>query len=219
MTTHEFEPTDAIRYAVLLRLAPGIRHGLMGDLQALQFQAELALRQLDLPAESGKVRDGLEHLVAQTRSTVASCRSIVEWLRPERSASVILGDGVAQCLRLAGDDWPLRGIEATTDLEGADVPVNKAALRELLTASLIALIDLHPGTLDIEVRSSVNAQGIELRVHGRPAERQSSMPPAEHDRTFTWDDVRTLASAHRVDCTCDGPGASLRLLRVAAESP
>lgn len=219
MNAHDIEPTDSIRYAVLCRLAPGIRHGLMGDLQAIQFQAELAMRQLDLCAESGKLRDGLEHLVTQARVTVANCRSIVDWLRPERGASIVLGDGVAQCLRLAGDDWPLRGIEATTELQGADVPVGKTALRELFTASLIALIDLHPGTLDIDVRSSVDAQGVELRIRGRRADRQSSMPPAEQDRSFTWEDVRTLARAHGVDCAFDGSSASLRLLRVAAESP
>jgi hypothetical protein len=218
MITHDSERTDAIRYAVLRRLAPGIRHGLMGDLQAIQFQAELALRQLDLPTESSKVPDGLEHLVAQTRVTVANCRSMIEWLRPESTAGIALADGIAQCLKLAGDDWPLRGIEATTELQGADVPVNKTALRELFTAALIALTDMLPGTLDIDIRSSLDAVGVELRIQGRPAARQSSMPPEEQERTVTWHDVEALARVHGVDCTCQGHAASLRLRRMTAES-
>ena len=149
MTSQEEATADAIRYAVLHRLAPGIRHSLMGELQAIQFLAELAARQLQASADPAKVQDGLSHIIAQTRNTVGSCRSIVEWLRPDTGATTALGEGIAQCLKLAGDDWPLRGVEATTKLEATDALVDKAALRELLTASLIALTDMHPGTLDI----------------------------------------------------------------------
>src|SRR5204863_7011438 len=38
---------DAIRYAVLRKLASAIRHSLMGDLQRIQFSAELAAKMID----------------------------------------------------------------------------------------------------------------------------------------------------------------------------
>ena len=95
---------DGIRYAVLRRLAPGIRHSLMGELQAIQFLAELAARQLQASADPAKIQDGLSHIIAQTRNTVGTCRSIVEWLRPDAGATTALGEGIAQCLKLAGDD-------------------------------------------------------------------------------------------------------------------
>ena len=210
--------TDAIRYAVLRRLAPGIRHGSMGELQAIQFLAELASRQLQVAAETAKIQDGLSHIIVQTRNTVGSCRSVVEWLRPEAGATIKLGEGIEQCLKLAGDDWPLRGIEATTVLQAEDALVDKAALRELFIASLIALTDMHPGTLDIEVNTAADGEDIELKLQARAATRRSSMPPTDQGRTFTWADVQMLARAHDVACSCRGQGATLRLRRVAAPS-
>jgi len=212
----EATAADGIRYAVLRRLAPGIRHSLMGELQAIQFLAELAARQLQASADPAKIQDGLSHIIAQTRNTVGTCRSIVEWLRPDAGATTALGEGVAQCLKLAGDDWPLRGVEATTRLQATDVLVDKAALRELLTASLIALTDMHPGTLDIDVLSAADADDIELRLHARAADRRSSLPPAEHERRFTWADVQMLAKLHGVPCSCQAHGTVLRLPRIAA---
>ena len=100
MTSQEEATADAIRYAMLHRLAPGIRHSLMGELQAIQFLAELAARQLQASADPAKVQDGLSHIIAQTRNTVGSCRSIVEWLRPDTGATTALGEGIVQCLKL-----------------------------------------------------------------------------------------------------------------------
>lgn len=217
-TSHDNEEADAVRYAVLRRLAPGIRHGLMGDLQAIQFLAELAARQLRAPADIAKIEDGLTQIIAQTRSTVVTCRSIVEWLRPE-AATIAVGEGVAQCLKLAGDDWPLRGVEARTSLQAAEARVDKAALRELFTTLLLALTDAHPEPLDIEVRSAADGNDVELEVDARAADRRASMPGSEHERKLAWVDVQVLAQVHGVPCACRPDGATLRLRRIpAAES-
>jgi hypothetical protein len=204
--------TDAIRYALLYRVAPGIRHGLMGELQAIQFMAELAARQRD--ERTDRTLDGLQQVVAQTRSTVANCRSIIDWLRPEVGATTTLGVGVAQCLKVVGDDWPLRGVETTTELQDPDVLVDKTALREMLAASLMALIDMHPGTLDIDVRSDADADEAELRLRASAAERRATIHAAAGERKFTWADVQLLARAHGVSCACQESATTFRLRRV-----
>ncbi len=216
MIDDDDETANAIRYAVLRRLAPGIRHSLMGELQAIQFLAELAARQLHASGDAAKIGDGLAHIISQTRNTVGTCRSIVEWLRPDAGETTALGEGVEQCLKLAGDEWPLRGVEARTELRAADALVDRAALRELFTASLIALTDMHPGTLDIDVHSAADAEDVELRLYARAADRRSSMPPLDDERKFTWADVQMLAKAHGVPCSCQAHGATLRLRRIAA---
>ncbi len=215
MTDQDDEMANAIRYAVLGRLAPGIRHGLVGELQAIEYLAELAARQFQTSADPAQAQGGLSQIIAQTRKTVGSCCSIVEWLRPGAGAATALGEGIAQSLKLAGDDWALRGIEATTNLQGADALVDKAALRELSTAALIALMDMHPGTLDIDVQSAAEAGYVELKFHARAADRDSSMPPSDDERKFTWADVQLLAKAHGVPCSCQAHGATLRLRRIA----
>jgi hypothetical protein len=217
MTSEYSRETDAIRYAVLYRLAPGIRHGLMGELQAIQFMAELAARQRDERANSARTMDGLQQMVVQTRGTVAHCRSLIEWLRPESGATTALGVGVAQCLKVVGDDWPLRGVEATTELGAADTLVDKAALREMLAASLMALIDMNPGTLDIDVRSDADADEIELSLRARPADRRATIRSGADERRFTWADVQLLARAHGVSCSCRASTATIRLRRAVPE--
>lgn len=214
-TTMIFEQsreTDAIRYAVLHRLAPGIRHSLMGELQAIQFMAELAARQRDA-SDDARAVDGLQQVIAQTRATVASCRSIIEWLRPEAGATTALGEGVTLCLKLVGDDWPLRGVQATIEVRAPDALVDRAALRELLAASLMALIDMHPGTLDIDVQGDTAADDVELRLRARAADRRPTIRPSADERKFTWADVQMLATAHGVSCSCQASGATIRLRR------
>ena len=215
MTSEYGRETDAIRYALLHRLAPGIRHGLMGELQAIQFMAELAARQRDERGDSSRDMDGLLQMVAQTRTTVAHCRSLIEWLRPDVGATTALGEGIAQCLKVVGDDWPLRGVEATTELGAADTLIDKAALREMLAASLMALIDMNPGTLDINIQSDADTDEVELKLRARAANRRATIRSGTDERKFTWADVQLLAKAHGVSCSCQASSATIRLRRAA----
>jgi len=215
MTSEQTRETDAIRYAVLYRLAPGIRHGLMGELQAIQFMAELAARQRDERGHNSRTMDGLQQMVAQTRGTVAHCRSLIEWLRPDAGSTTALGEGIAQCLKVVGDDWPLRGVEATTELGAPDTLVDKSALREILAASLMALIDMNPGTLDIDIHSDADADDIEISLRARAADRRATIQAAANERKFTWADVQMLAKAHGVSCSCQASAATIRLPRIA----
>ncbi len=215
MTSEYGRETDAIRYALLHRLAPGIRHGLMGELQAIQFMAELAARQRDERGDSSRDMDGLLQMVAQTRTTVAHCRSLIEWLRPDAGATTALGEGIAQCLKVVGDDWPLRGVEATTELGAADTLIDKAALREMLAASLMALIDMNPGTLDINIQSDADTDEVELKLRARAANRRATIRSGTDERKFTWADVQLLAKAHGVSCSCQASSATIRLRRAA----
>ena len=215
MTSEQTRETDAIRYAVLYRLAPGIRHGLMGELQAIQFMAELAARQRDERGHNSRTMDGLQQMVAQTRGTVAHCRSLIEWLRPDAGSTTALDEGIAQCLKVVGDDWPLRGVEATTELGAPDTLVDKSALREILAASLMALIDMNPGTLDIDIQSDADADEVELRLRARAVDRRATIRSGADEHKFTWADVQLLAKAHGVSCSCQASGATMRLRRAA----
>ena len=45
---------DAVRYIVLRKLASGLRHTLMGELQSIQFLAELGARNIDNGADQSE---------------------------------------------------------------------------------------------------------------------------------------------------------------------
>jgi hypothetical protein len=129
MTDASGRDPDAIRYAVLRKLASGMRHSLMGELQTIQFSAELAARMIETGGGGPKLDECIKQLPDQTRAAVKSCRAMMEGLRPDDKASTRVDEAVELCLKVAGDDWPLRGIEASTDLKSGDALVSKPLLR------------------------------------------------------------------------------------------
>ena len=133
----------------------------------------------------------------------------------KRGSTTALGEGIAQCLKVVGDDWPLRGVEATTELGAPDTLVDKSALREILAASLMALIDMNPGTLDIDIQSDADADEVELRLRARAVDRRATIRSGADEHKFTWADVQLLAKAHGVSCSCQASGATVRLRRIA----
>ena len=192
---------DAVRYRVLRKLAPGLRHELMGDLQSIQFLAELGARLLRTGADDSRMRDSIGKIPAATSEAVATCHSMIEWLRPDDSTTTTLAEAVSQCVKLAGDDWRMRGIQATIEIPdpAGRARVSRSAARELVVASLLATIDLQPGPLDIEIVAVLDGDGVELRLQGRIARRPVQFPPATtRDRALDWDDVAILAAAHDV---------------------
>ena len=55
MTKTPHNAADAVRYVVLRKLASGMRHTLMGELQAIQFAAELAAQMVTTGAPGSKM--------------------------------------------------------------------------------------------------------------------------------------------------------------------
>src|SRR5678815_3580755 len=154
---------DAVRYIVLRKLASGLRHTLMGELQSVQFLAELGARNIDNGADQSRTRDCIGKISQATSEAIATCHSVIAWLRPEEGAITTLGEAVEQCVKLAGDDWRMRATRATVD-----IPL---AARELVVTSLLALTDQHPGSLDIEVGAALAGDRVDLRLRALASKR------------------------------------------------
>ena len=186
-----------------------------GDLTT-RLSAELAVRMLDSGALGPKFAECLKQMPEQARAAVDTCRSIIEWLRPDDKATTTVDEALRQCLRVAGDDWSLRGIEATTDVRSGDARVSRPALRELLVTALLALSDSHPGPLDIAIAAARAGDEVEVSLRAASADRKSPFPPLTLYRGLGCDDVRAVARAHGVACSCAGGEVVLRLKAVPA---
>ena len=208
MTDTNARDADAIRYAVLRKLASAIRHSLMGDLQTIQFSSELAARMIDSGAGGPKLDECIKMLPDQTRAAVASCRAMIEWLRPDDKAATTVDETLRQCLKVAGDDWTLRGIEASTDVRSGGVLVSKPVLREMLVTSLLTLADTHPGPIDIAIVAEANGDRVDVSLSARQAGRKTQFPPMMLYRAFTYDDVMTIGNA--IDVPCDVVDGTIR---------
>lgn len=207
---------DAIRYAVLRKLASAIRHSLMGDLQTIQFSAELAARMIDNGSGGPKLDECIKMLPDQARTAVNSCRAMIEWLRPDDKAATTVDETLRQCLKVAGDDWTLRGIEASTDIRSGGALVSKPVLRELLVTSLLTLADTHPGPIDIAISSEANGDEVVVSLSAKKAERKPQFPPLTLYRALSYDDVMTIGKAVRVPCSCADGMITLRLRTLSA---
>lgn len=224
MTEAAHRDADAVRYIVLRKLASGLRHTLMGELQSIQFLAELSARHM---GEAGKgreegggaagsdpvkARDCVGKISAATSGAIATCHSVIDWLRPDAKATTTLGEAVGQCVKLAGDDWRMRATQATVALPdaAAEAKVLKSAARELIVASLLTLTDRHRGPLDIEVTGARTGDRVELRVQAKDAARASPLPASTIYQALDWSDVALLAAAHGVDCASVDDAATLR---------
>lgn len=207
---------DAIRYAVLRKLASGIRHSLMGELQTIQFSAELAARMIDSGAGGPKLDECIKQLPDQARGAANSCKAMLEWLRPDEKATTTVDEALQQCLKLAGDDWTLRGIEASTDLKSGGARVSKPAVCELLVTSLLALTDSHPGPIDIAIVSESTDDEVVISLSAKRGERKTPFPPLTLYRALTYDDVVVVGKANNVPCSCADGTIRLRLRALPA---
>lgn len=209
------ERVDALRYALLRKLAPGLRHALMGELQAIQLSAEFAARALQTGTDPADLQASVERLPLGCAEAARTGRSLVEWFRPEDGTLVTVKDGIDLCLKLAGEDWFLRGIQASTDVPQGDVKVPDAALRELVVTALLILTDMHEGAADVHIAARVNGDLVDVALHAHPAQRAASIVPLDSYRKLVWADLRLLAATYGVPCSCENSRATLQLARVA----
>jgi hypothetical protein len=193
---------DAIRYIVLRKLAAGMRHALMGELQAIQFAADLAAQMLKRGITGSKLSEGVAQIADQTRAATESSRAIMAWLRPEAAASIEVAPAVSECIKLAGEVWILRGIRATSICKTGHVKVAKTAFFELVVVSLLVLTDACPGSLDIDIVAEQVDGKVVVNIRARSADRRSA-DAAVFDRVLTFDDLRVLAETDGVSCACD----------------
>lgn len=207
---------DAIRYAVLRKLAPGLRHALMGELQSIQLSAEFASRALQADAAPAEIRDGIARIPELCAGAVRAGRSLVEWLRPDQGAATTVGEGIDQCIKFAGEDWFLRSVEATVDLPERDVLVSKPVLLELVVAALLVLTDRHDQPVDLHVAVRPATDYIEIVLRARVADRVASLPTVAPYRKLAWADLKLLASANGVACLCEGDTASIKIKRLSS---
>jgi hypothetical protein len=211
---------DAVRYVVLRKLASGLRHSMLGDLQTIELTAELCARMLDTGQQNAEVRANVSRIAAQAAVAATRCRSMVEWLRPDESSVARLGDVLDECLKVAGEDWMLRSVAAKVHLSEStrDATVSRSMVRELVVASLLTLVERHSSALDIELSAELIDRYVELELHANVQPRNASLVPAPVYRTLDWDDVLGLAEANGVRCACDRERESvaLRFARLSA---
>lgn len=204
---------DAVRYIVLRKLAPALRHMMMGELQTVEFTAELCSAMLRKGEDAAALGAQLTKLAEQTRAAAARCRDVTELLRPVESSALSVDEVVRHSIKLAGADWSLRGVSATLQASeaGAAAMVPTAIAREILVTTLLALVDLHASALNIVIATEVRNEAVAIRIEVTTPERRNSALLTQPREMLVWNDAVAIASAHGVSCVCHRDARSIEL--------
>ena len=207
---------EAARYALTRRLIPVLRHHLVVDLQPIGLIYQVLDRRLDAgETDLAPIRESLARIDVLARRAVASSLDVVAWLAPDAEASTPLGSGVVDCLNMLHSNFTFRGFAVRNEVGDAPLRVPQAALREVLTASLIAATDGASGPVDLTLRAHLSGIQAMVSIHTVPGTGEG----VAHDRAYRalqWIDVQALAQVHAVHLVLDGEFVSVTL---AASAP
>jgi PAS domain S-box-containing protein len=189
---------EAARYALFRRILPVLRHGLVGELQSVQFAVSLARRTCERATGAGETIEAIARIGDQATAAVGRGQAITDWLRPDPAATITVGDAVHACLDLVGTEWSLRGIEVSGNVPQPELAVKSAAFREVLAAMLVALGDSMPGAADVTLNVRRRGTDAVVSLRARAAPRDGDGARVSLYRDLRWSDVAALAHAHGV---------------------
>ncbi|HVE51356.1 MAG TPA: ATP-binding protein [Casimicrobiaceae bacterium] len=189
---------EAARYALFRRVLPVLRHGLVGELQSVQFAVSLAQRTHERAGDETGTSEAIRRIGEQAIAAVGRSQQITDWLKPDPKALSSLGEVVHACLDLVGTEWSLRGIEVASIIVHPDLTVKSAAFREVIAAMLVALGDALPGAADVTLKARRRGDEVVVSLRGRNAARDGDCARVSLYRDLDWSDVVALANAHGV---------------------
>lgn len=196
---------EAASYALLQRLAPAFRHRMVGGLHPIELIAEAVEQRLQAAVpDLATARDNLERIKSLSRSAVLSCTNVISWLAPEEGAVTMLGEGIDECLALLSTDFDMRGFAVRNDAREIGVDVSRTALRNVLTASLIAATDAAPRPADLVLTTELSREHALVSITMCPADRIAGFTDAAAYRRLEWSDVAALAQSKSVDLSRQG---------------
>ncbi len=206
---------EAARYALFRRLAPGLRHGLMGQMQGLQFLGELGLRQSRRSRNPAHVMATLERIPQQTTVAIERCHALTRWFNPDREERAGVASIIHEVRELLEVELSLRGIEVSAHHIDCEAIVARAAASEVLAAALLASADALQVTAGLDFSATIGEGCVD--VHIRSTEQSAATPPPPPAyRRMDFGDVDALAAAGALACAQVGGATRVRMATIAS---
>jgi signal transduction histidine kinase/CheY-like chemotaxis protein len=199
---------EAARYALYRRILPVLRHGLVGELQSVQFAVNLAKHAC--ARAPGDTLEAINRISDQASAAVGRGQALTDWLRPDPNATTTVGEAVHACLDLVGTEWSLRGIEVDASVPAANEVVKSAAFREVVAAMLVAIGDAAAGAADVSLTVRKRGANVMVSVRSRASPRDADGARVSLYRDVRWTDVGALARAHGISWARRGDHALAR---------
>lgn len=198
---------ESARYALVRRLGHVFRHHLVVNLQPLGMACQVMRFRLNAaPVDVAAIGETVEQVQRLVRASIESSGDVVAWLNGAGPTDATLGSTVNECLANVRSSLSFRGFVIRYDDAPANGPVSHVALREVLTAALIAITDHAQGKTDIAVKvtSEADAAIVALTVRAGPGESSAEQNAY---RLMSLGDVESLASFHGLRLLHDSSGS------------
>jgi hypothetical protein len=184
---------------------------MVGGLHPIELMAEAVDRRLQATVpDVANARENLGKIKSLSRSAIRSCTNLTTWLAPDEGAVAMLGDGIEECLALLKTDFDMRGFAIRNDAREIGAQVSRAALRHVLTASLIAATDALPRPADLILTAEHSQGHAAVSILVCPANRAAGIADAVGYRRLQWSDVSALAQAESVELLHKGDRVTMR---------
>lgn len=189
---------EGARYALLRRLAPGIRHDMAGALQPISMVAAILEKRLQKPAVDLVALAKNVHAVnSLTREASLACMHLMDWLSPKIDEFTPVHTGIAEAIALVTTDLSFKGFTLVNQTDAVDgaVAVRVSVLHGLFMAALLAITDSHSGPAQVLLDARAQSDKLVFSIALEPLDeaQMAGMPPGY--RCLDWDDVQALAAA------------------------
>lgn len=201
---------EAARYALLRRLAFAMRHQMVVHLQPIGMVTEVMDRRLrSAEPDLAQVRESMAKIHGFSKAAVQSCMDVITWMAPD-ATTVALDAGTHECLGLLRSNFSFRGYALRDEIGALPMTVARAALRNVLPACLLALVDVTAAPAELLVTGeSADEDECALRITVRETEGPAGFAGDGPYRQLHWHEVEALARADNVEATREADGARL----------
>lgn len=209
------------KHDILLRLTPPLRHDMVVHLQSLGMMTEALNARMERgAADPDDLAAAVSKLNRLSRQAVARCLEVCTWMEPGEDDTVTLKDGVAEVVRLLATSVSFRGFDLRPAAGDGEFAVSRSALRFLLAAAILTLVDAAPAPGELVVRTEAASSHGVVAVEYRPRPEGSFTQPHESgDAPLSWVEMQALAGEHGVELLREGQAIVLRLPRALVTSP
>lgn len=211
----------AAQHDILRRLTPPLRHDMVVHLQSLGMMAEAMNARMDRGAVAPEdLQSSISKLNRLSRQAVARCLEVCTWMEPAEDDTTSLRDGVTEIVRLLSTSLNFRGFGLRSEPGDGEFDVSRTAVRFLLAAAILSLVDAAPAPGEIVVRTEQSSSHGVVAVEYEPQPEGGFTQLHESgEAPLSWLEVQALAQQHGVELLRNGQAIILRLPRALVTTP
>jgi hypothetical protein len=211
----------AAQHDILRRLTPPLRHDMVVHLQSLGMMAEAMNARIDRGAVAPEdLQASISKLNRLSRQAVARCLEVCTWMEPAEDDTTSLREGVTEIVRLLSTSLNFRGFGLRSEPGDGEFDVSRTAVRFLVSAAILSLVDAAPAPGEIVVRTEQSSTHGVVAVDYEPQPEGSFTQMHESgEAPLSWLEVQALAHQHGVELLRRGQAIILRLPRALVTTP